>query len=171
MFIRLICLRQIFPSRGETISNAEDAQREQIAYLSAAGCAPQTPPKGDLCPTQRNGELAPWPSPPPAGGRLHEAKPRRGSGEGETSAFEMVPPRDGKICRRQINLSNNNLSPHIFYVFSAVLHTTVTILCYNVDYDIMRTSHLYTNSEQRKDIQYVSSQQQKRSSGKQRQRI
>ena len=50
LFIRLICLRKSSNVGGRTISNAEAAQREQIAYLSVAGCAPQRTPKGILCP-------------------------------------------------------------------------------------------------------------------------
>ena len=50
----MICWRKSsisFNLRGRrTISDAEAAQREQIAYLSVAGCAPQRTPKGILCP-------------------------------------------------------------------------------------------------------------------------
>ena len=55
---RMICYANL-RCRGRTNSNAVDAQREQIAYLSVAGCAPQTPPKGVLCPKVAHGREIP----------------------------------------------------------------------------------------------------------------
>ena len=137
------------------------AQRKPIANPTVADCAPQTPPKGDLCTNRGEKETAPLQPPKkriastlfsvgiakgsrrlpfadyqsrakeigeglggefspmrnlvqrsPSGGVCGAQSDEVGFALGTrcaSTAFEMVLRPRMEICRRQINLSNNNL--------------------------------------------------------------